>query len=103
MNMENIRKSGLFEKCRKMCRDEKMFMPDQTALNKLALKIKIPSKYNAQGKIKKDTVFKHFTTYFKFLPYFRAVTIKPWDVCKMHTKLKIYEFDHLLDGLPDFE
>ena len=103
MNMENIRKSGLFEKCRKMCRDEKMFMPDQTALNKLALKIKIPSKYNAQGKIKKDTVFKHFTTYFKFLPYFRAVTIKPWDVCKMHTKLKIYEFDYLLDSLPNFE
>ena len=103
MNMENIRKSGLFEKCRKMCRDEKMFMPDQTALNKLAVKVKISPKYNAQGRIKKDTVFKHFTTFFKFLPYFRAVTIKPWDACKMHTKLKIYEFDHLLDGLPDFE
>ncbi|MBQ8615755.1 MAG: glycosyltransferase family 8 protein, partial [Clostridia bacterium] len=36
MNMKNIRKSGLFEKCRKMCKEKKMFMPDQSALNKLA-------------------------------------------------------------------
>lgn len=97
MNMTNIRKSGLFKKCRDMCRDKKMFMPDQSALNKLAVKRKIPKKYNAQGKIKSDTVFKHFTTFFKFFPYIRAVTIKPWHTDKLHSELKIFEFDDILE------
>ena len=97
MNMAKIRKNGLFEKCRRMCRDKKMFMPDQSALNKMAVKRKIPARYNAQGKIKKDTVFKHFTTFFKFFPYVRAVTIKPWHTDKLHSELKIFEFDDILE------
>ncbi len=97
MNMKKVRESGLFEKCRKMCRDQKMFMPDQSALNKLAVKQKISEKYNCQGKIKKDTVFKHFTTFFKFFPVFRAVTIKPWNEEKLHNELKIFEFDDILE------
>ena len=97
MNMSNIRKSGLFRKCRDMCRDKKMFMPDQSALNKLAVKRKIPAKYNAQGKIYPDTVFKHFTTFFKFFPYIRAITIKPWHTDKLHNELKIFEFDDILE------
>ncbi len=96
LNMENIRENGLFEKCRKMCRDKKMFMPDQSALNILAVKRKLPGKYNNQGKIKKDTVFKHFTTFFKFFPKIRTVTIKPWHIEKMHNELKIFEFDDIL-------
>lgn len=96
LNMENIRENGLFEKCRNLCREKKMFMPDQTALNKLAAKRKLPGKYNNQGKIKKDTVFKHFTTFFKFFPRIKAVTIKPWHIEKMHNELKIFEFDDIL-------
>lgn len=97
MNMSNIRKSGLFQKCREMCRDKKMFMPDQSSLNKLAKKQKVSEKYNCQGKIKNDTVFKHFTTFFKFFPYVRAVTIKPWHLDNLHNKLKIFEFDDILE------
>ncbi len=97
MNMKNIRQSGLFEKCRIMCRDKKMFMPDQSALNKLALKQKLPQKYNEQGKIKSDTVFKHFTTFFRFLPFIHAVTVKPWDTEKLHNDLKIFEFDEIIN------
>ena len=97
MNMSNIRKSGLFEKCRSLCRDKKMFMPDQSALNKLAVKHKVPAKYNAQGKIKPDTAFKHFTTFFKFFPYIRAVTVKPWHTDKLHNELKIFEFDDIIE------
>ena len=96
LNMKAIRKSGLFKKCRTLCRDKKMFMPDQSALNKLAVKKKVNGRYNCQGKIKDDTVFKHFTTFFKFLPYFRAVTVKPWEEEKLHTVLKINEFDGIL-------
>lgn len=97
MNMSNIRKSDLFEKCRNLCRNKKMFMPDQSALNKLAVKHKVPAKYNAQGKIKSDTVFKHFTTFFKFFPYIRAVTVKPWNTDKLHNELKIFEFDDIIE------
>lgn len=96
LNMKRIRQSGLFNKCREMCRDKKMFMPDQTALNKLSVKCKLPKKYNEQGKIKNDTVFKHFTTFFKFFPYFKVVTVKPWHIDKLHNKLKIFEFDDIL-------
>ena len=97
LNMKNIRASGLFGKCRNMCRDKKMFMPDQSALNKLAVKIKINRKYNEQGKIKKDTVFNHFSTYFKFFPFFHSVTVKPWEEEKMHRQLGISEFDTILE------
>jgi len=96
MNMKKIREDGIFAKCRKLCREEKMFMPDQTALNRLAAKKKVPSMYNEQGKIKDDTVFKHFTTFFKFFPKFKAVTVKPWDVKRMHEVLGLYEFDGLI-------
>lgn len=94
LNMANIRKSGLFEKCRTMCCEKRMFMPDQSALNKLAIKRKVPQKYNEQGKIKNGTVFKHFTTYFKF---FRAVTLKPWQTEKLHGEAGIFEFDDILE------
>lgn len=97
MNMKNIRETGLFEKCRLMCRNKKMFMPDQTALNKLAVKTKIHGRYNNQGNIRKSTVFKHFTTFFKFVPWPRAVTIKPWHTEKLHNELKIFEFDDILE------
>lgn len=97
LNMENIRKSGLFLHCRELCRTEKMFMPDQSALNRLAVKKKLPRKYNEQGAIREDTVFKHFTTFFKFLPFFKAVTIKPWDTQKLHEDLGIFEFDDILE------
>lgn len=97
MNVKNIRKSGVFAACRKLCCNKKMFMPDQTALNKLAIKKKIPTCYNEQGRIKKNTVFKHFTTYFKFFPFFKTVTVKPWEQEKLHKKLKIFEFDYIFE------
>ena len=97
LNMAKIRQSGLFLKCRTLCRDKKMFMPDQTALNKLSKKKKIARRYNEQGKVRRDTVIKHFTTFFKFIPYFRAVTIKPWEYDRVHNELKIYEFDDIIE------
>ncbi len=97
LNMDQIRKDDLFSKCRKMCRDEKMFMPDQSALNKLAIKKRVERCFNEQGRIRKNTVFKHFTTFFRFFPWFKAITIKPWDIDKVHNKLKIHQFDDVLE------
>lgn len=97
LNMKNIRKSNLFKKCRKRCAEKRTFMPDQTALNKFAVKLKVGGRYNEQGSIKADTVFKHFTTFFKFFPYFRTVTVKPWQTEKLHNQLKIFEFDDIIN------
>lgn len=37
LNLERIRETKLFEQCRKRCREKKMFMPDQSAINKYAI------------------------------------------------------------------
>lgn len=97
MNMAKIRESGLFEKCRALCAKKKMFMPDQTALNNLAVKTKLPAKYNEQGKIKSETVLKHFTTFFRIFPFIHMVTVKPWNADRLYTELRIFEFDYLFE------
>ena len=73
-----------------------MFMPDQSAINRLATSKKIvPRKYNEQRKLHKDTVFQHFTTSFRFFPWFHTLTIKPWQVDRVHEELKITEYDDI--------
>lgn len=98
LNLEEIRKNGLFKKAREMCTKEKMFMPDQSALNKLCKnKIICHRKYNEQRILRNDTVFQHFTTSFRFLPYFHSVSVKPWNIEGMHKELKLFEYDELLE------
>ena len=95
MNMAEIHRSGLFARCRALCRDEKMFMPDQSALNRLAHKRLVPRCYNEQADPRPDTVFQHFSTRFRFFPYVRTVTVKPWDEQRVHTVLKLRDYDEL--------
>lgn len=98
LNLKKIKETKSFEKCRFMCKTKKMFMPDQSAINKLCKYKKIcDRRYNEQRKLHGDTVFRHFTTTFRLLPYFRTVKVKPWDIEKMHKVLKLYEFDNLLN------
>lgn len=97
LNLEEIRKTGLFKYCRKMCQEKEMFMPDQSAINKLSKTKRILGrKYNDQRKLHKDTIFQHFTTSFRFWPWLHTITIKPWNVDMVHEKLKIREYDDIL-------
>ncbi len=97
LNMRKIRESGLFRKCREMCVSEKMFMPDQSAINKLASKKIIRDRrYNEQRKLHKNTVMQHFTTSFRLFPWFHSLTVKPWQIERVHEILKIFEYDELL-------
>ena len=99
LNLEKIRQTKLFKRAREMCKEKKMFMPDQSSINKLSIGKKIEQrKYNEQRRLKKDTVFQHFTTSFRLLPFFHKVTIKPWNIEKVHKKLKIFEYDDILYG-----
>lgn len=97
LNLKMIRKTGLFRVCRKLCKEKALFMPDQSAINKLSRYKKIvPQRYNEQRRLQNDTVFQHFTTSFRFFPIFHPVTVKPWQIDKIHSVLNLHEYDDLL-------
>ena len=95
MNVGKMKNDEVFLRCRDMCRDKKMFMPDQTALNKTALKKRMPQKFNEQGNLKNDTVFQHFSTKFVFFPVLHTRTVKPWEFDRVREVLKINRYDGL--------
>ncbi len=97
LNLARIRKTGLFARCRVLCSEKKMFMPDQSAINQLAVQKKLCSRnYNEQRRLHGDTVFQHFTTSFRFFPWLHTLTVKPWQIDQMHKKLKLHEYDDIL-------
>ncbi|MDF4142924.1 glycosyltransferase [Lactobacillus kefiranofaciens] len=98
LNMPKIKQTGLFAKVRHMMQTKKMFLPDQSAINKLAVaKRVVPRRYNEQYKLHKNTKIQHFTTSFRFWPYFHTQTVKPWDVARVHSVLHLHEYDDLLN------
>jgi lipopolysaccharide biosynthesis glycosyltransferase len=104
INMDEVRKTGLFRKCREMCRKKQMFMPDQSALNKLCnTKIFVSRKYNEQRKLHRNTVFQHFTTSFRFFPWVHTISVKPWQIDEMHQTLQLHEYDDILNEYTAFK
>lgn len=98
LNMEEIKRTGLFAKVRHLMQVRKMFMPDQSALNLLAKEKRIvPRIYNEQYRLHPDTKIQHFTTSFRFKPYLHILTVKPWDVRRVHSVLHLHEYDDLLN------
>lgn len=97
LNLQEIRKTKLFVKIRHLLQNRTVPMPDQSALNRLAKKKKLaPRRYNEQYKLQPDTVIQHFTTSFRFWPYFHTLTVKPWQVDRVHSILKLHEYDDIL-------
>jgi lipopolysaccharide biosynthesis glycosyltransferase len=97
LNMDKIKQTKLFAKSRKLCMTKKMFMPDQSALNKYVRYYKLaPRRYNDQRRYHRDTVFQHFTTHFAFAPVVHTVTVKPWEVDLVHSVLHLHVHDRLL-------
>lgn len=104
LNLAKIRETGLFRRCVLMCKAKKMFMPDQTSLNKMTTyKINCPRSFNEQRRLHKNTIFQHFTTSFRLFPWLHTVSVKPWDTEKMHNILKLHEYDELINELKIFE
>ena len=98
MNMKRIRQTKMLSNALNMCKSKKVFLPDQTAINKFAKRKKfLPSRFNEQKKLKNDTVIRHFSMTIKFFPKFRTQNIKPWNIDKVHSVLGITEFDDILD------
>lgn len=98
LNMKEIRNTGLFKKARELCRTKKMSFPDQDALNKLSdRKLYIDKRFNSQRRLYDDTVIQHFSKSIRWFPFFHTINVKPWEVQKVHDKLKINAYDDVLD------
>ena len=99
LNLDEIKKTGLFIKVRERVNKRKMIMPDQSAINFLASrKMILPCKFNEQRMIKQDTVIKHFCQGMKWYgPFFKVYNYKQWEREKIHKKLKIFNFDDIFE------
>ena len=96
LNLEMIRKTGLFKNTRNLVKTKKMAFPDQSALNKLKkYYLKIPSIYNSQRYLKKDTVVKHFCKSIRWLPIYHTINVKQWEVESVHKRLKLHAYDEI--------
>lgn len=97
LNMDMIRRTALFARCRELMKTKWMFMPDQSALNALCdHKLLLPRRYNEQRRLHADTVLQHFSTSFRLLWYPHMVNVKPWQADKVHGVLGLREYDDLL-------
>lgn len=98
LNMEKIKETGLFKKARALLNKKKVFLSDQTAINKYVKRKKILSRaFNEQKKERKDTVIRHFSMQFRLWPKFHFVNIKPWDIEAVHNILKTHHYDDVIN------
>ena len=101
LNLDKIRKTELFEKCIKMLNKRRIFLPDQTALNRKSKYKKIlERKYNEQKSyLRDDTVIQHFSKtiiWYPFFPFFYTKNIKPWQ-CELVKSELTRKYDDILD------
>jgi len=94
LNVKNLKKTGGFEKALDYVLTHSSFLVDQDAINKYCrYKLYLPARFNNQRKMTDDTVVKHFCKILKFFPVMHTVNIKQWHRNKVHSVLKIYDFD----------
>lgn len=90
LNLKKIKETGLFEKTVAKCAVKKIFLPDQTALNRLVKKkLILKRKYNEQKYHGRKSVIQHFTKTIIWFPLFHTRNIKPW-----HTELFLKTFPY---------
>ena len=97
MNMRAIREEEIFKKCRVMCRDKRMLLFDQHAINRHAKrKLILPRRYNEQKKTSASTLIRHFAMTIKWFPYFHTEKIKPWQPDLVRSKLHDNSIDEII-------
>lgn len=97
LNLNMIKKTHLFDKAIDMLNKKRIFLPDQTALNRLVKKKLILSRrFNEQKRFRDDTVIQHFAKTIIWFPYFHTRNIKPWNVDDVK-KHMTHKYDDILD------
>jgi len=101
MNLTKMRETDLLERTKEMCRTKKLYLSDQSALNRCATKVKyLPRKFNEQGDLRADTVVQHFSKRFKiipFPPFVRFSNVKPWQIEQVHKARKNHTYDDIYE------
>lgn len=96
-NMKEARKTGLFEKARKLIKTKKLMFADQDAIYKSTTRKKmLPQRYNDQKFLHKHTVVRHFSKRLFYLPYPHTDNIKQWHVGKVQRVFGYEAFDDIL-------
>lgn len=100
LNMEEIKKSGLFKKARDLLKVKKLLFADESAIIKCTTKKKmLAQKFNDQKFLHKHTVIRHFSKRLFWLPFPHTDNIKQWKVTKVH---KIFRYDQFDDVLYEY-
>lgn len=101
LNLKRIRETKLFDKCLDALAKEIYSFPDQTVLNKFALKkMFLPNIYNMQHGFKKKCVIRHFCKTILWRPFY-VVNIKQDNITRVHRTLHIHAFDDVYDEYRD--
>ncbi len=96
-NMKEARKTGLFEKARRLIKTKKLLFADQSAIYRSTTKKKmLPQRFNDQKFLHKHTVVRHFSKRLFYLPYPHTDNIKQWHVSKMYRVFRYTQFDDIL-------
>ena len=96
-NMEESRKTKLFEKSRDWLRKKKLTFADESALIRATSKQKkISQRFNDQKFLYKDTVVRHFSKRLFYTPYPHTENIKQWNFGKMLARFKYLCFEDIL-------
>lgn len=97
LNMEMIRKNGIFCRARQLIRQKKLLFADQSALiRSTTCKRVLPQRFNDQKFLHKHTVVRHFSKRLFWLPYPHTDNIKQWQVSRIHKVFGYYCFDDVL-------
>lgn len=96
-NMQEAKRTGLFEKARELIKTKKLLFADQSAIYRSTTKKKmLPQKFNDQKFLHKSTVVRHFSKRLFYLPYPHTDNIKQWHVTKVHKVFGYECFDDVL-------
>lgn len=96
-NMKEAKRTGLFEKARKLIKTKKLMFADQSAIYRSTTRKKmLPQRFNDQKFLHKHTVVRHFSKRLFYLPYPHTDNIKQWHVSKVYSVFHYYQFDDVL-------
>ncbi len=96
LNLKKIRKTGLFERARRLLQTKKLPFADQSAIIRSTTKRKLLSqRYNDQKYLYKNTVVRHFSKRLFWLPYPHTDNIKQWQIDRVHQIFGYREFDDI--------
>lgn len=96
LNIDEIEKTGLFDRGIAKVKNKRLFFSDQTVINKYGKKVlRLPRKFNEQRKATEgETVVKHFCQGIKWVP-FHVYNIKQSERQKVREKLGIDFFEDI--------